>query len=257
MAAKLTRAKFAIRSQQAEKDFKTAEYYERTGHPGSAVFYYELVRRRYAATKYADIANERKEHLIAAMKDGRATAGQRPLRDDSGEVEGTHGQAAGRQRRGGRAVAERSEARAAAAGFRRRSRWAGRSSRVRSGHKGSDPERVPESRHEAESVATVLPRTRRRRPVRRARRLPGDDSEHLRLQTRRKRTLRREHLLGLRPGVQQPRVPDDAVSRNGSRHHPSGRSRDWTRDAVSRRVRSVSRGYRTAWEHRPDSEADS
>jgi tetratricopeptide (TPR) repeat protein len=36
MAEKLTRAKFAIRSQQAEKDFRTAEYYERTGHPGSA-----------------------------------------------------------------------------------------------------------------------------------------------------------------------------------------------------------------------------
>ena len=51
MSAKLTRAKFAIRSQQAEKDFLMAEYYERTGHPGSAVFYYELVRRRYGGTR--------------------------------------------------------------------------------------------------------------------------------------------------------------------------------------------------------------
>jgi outer membrane protein assembly factor BamD (BamD/ComL family) len=79
MAAKLTRAKRAIRSQQAEKDFRTAEYYERTGHPGSAVFYYELVRRRYAATKYADIANERKEHLLAAMREGRPLPGNDPF----------------------------------------------------------------------------------------------------------------------------------------------------------------------------------
>jgi outer membrane protein assembly factor BamD (BamD/ComL family) len=79
MAAKLTRAKYAIRTQQAEKDFRTAEYYERTGHPGSAVFCYEIVRRRYAGTKYADLAGERKEHLLAAMKDGRAVPGNDPF----------------------------------------------------------------------------------------------------------------------------------------------------------------------------------
>ena len=74
MAEKLTRAKFAIRSQQAEKDFKTAEYYERTGHPGSAVFYYELVRRRYAGTKYSDAATDRKEALLADMRSGKTPA---------------------------------------------------------------------------------------------------------------------------------------------------------------------------------------
>lgn len=79
MAEKLTRAKFAIRSQQAEKDFLTAEYYERTGHPGSAVFYYELVRRRYAGTRYSDLATERKERLLALMKDGRPEVGNDPL----------------------------------------------------------------------------------------------------------------------------------------------------------------------------------
>ena len=79
MAAKLTRAKFAIRSQQAEKDFRMAEYYERTGHPGSAVFYYELVRRRYAGTRYSDLASERKEHLLAAMKEGRPEPGNDPF----------------------------------------------------------------------------------------------------------------------------------------------------------------------------------
>ena len=79
MAEKLTRAKFAIRSQQAEKDFLTAEYYERTGHPGSAVFYYELVRRRYAGTRYSDLATDRKDRLVKLMKDGRPEPGNDPF----------------------------------------------------------------------------------------------------------------------------------------------------------------------------------
>ena len=78
MAEKLTRAKFAIRYQQAEKDFKTAEYYERTGHPGSAVFYYELVRRRYAGTQYADLATERKDLLTKEMAEGKIKTGRDP-----------------------------------------------------------------------------------------------------------------------------------------------------------------------------------
>ncbi len=44
--------------QQAEKDYKMAEFYKRTGHPGAAYFYYELVRRRYPNTKYAGLAEE-------------------------------------------------------------------------------------------------------------------------------------------------------------------------------------------------------
>jgi outer membrane protein assembly factor BamD (BamD/ComL family) len=79
MTAKLMRAKFAIRSQQAEKDFLMADYYERTGHPGSAVFYYELVRRRYAGTKYAVQATERQAYLIQRMKDGRPEPGTDPF----------------------------------------------------------------------------------------------------------------------------------------------------------------------------------
>lgn len=79
MAEKLTRAKFAIRSQQAEKDFLTAEYYERTGHPGSAVFYYELVRRRYAGTRYSDAATERKDRLVRLMQEGHPEPGNDPF----------------------------------------------------------------------------------------------------------------------------------------------------------------------------------
>jgi outer membrane protein assembly factor BamD (BamD/ComL family) len=79
MTEKLTRAKFAIRSQQAEKDFLMGDYYERTGHPGSAVFYYELVRRRYAGTRYADAAAERQTRLVKMMQEGRPHVGDDPL----------------------------------------------------------------------------------------------------------------------------------------------------------------------------------
>ena len=78
-ADRLTRSKIAIRYQQAEKDFKTAEYYERTGHPGSAVFCYELVRRRYAGTRYADVAAERKDRLLAEMEAGKMPPGADPF----------------------------------------------------------------------------------------------------------------------------------------------------------------------------------
>lgn len=45
-----------IRYIQAEKDFNVAEFYRRTGHPASAWFYYELVRRRYHGTEFHDKA---------------------------------------------------------------------------------------------------------------------------------------------------------------------------------------------------------
>lgn len=79
MAERLTRSKFAIRYQQAEKDYKTAEYYERTGHPGSAVFYYELVRRRYAGTWYADMATERKDRIVKLLSEGKPPPGVDPV----------------------------------------------------------------------------------------------------------------------------------------------------------------------------------
>ncbi len=55
----LQRQLSAINLQQAEKDLSIAEFYQRTGHPGSAYFYYELVRRRYPQTEQAKIATER------------------------------------------------------------------------------------------------------------------------------------------------------------------------------------------------------
>jgi outer membrane protein assembly factor BamD (BamD/ComL family) len=54
--------------QQADRDFKIAEFYQRTGHPGSAYFYYELVCRRYPGTKMATDANERKNELKSTVE---------------------------------------------------------------------------------------------------------------------------------------------------------------------------------------------
>lgn len=45
-----------IRYMQAEKDYNIAEFYRNTGHPASAWFYYELVRRRYPNTEFQDKA---------------------------------------------------------------------------------------------------------------------------------------------------------------------------------------------------------
>jgi hypothetical protein len=74
MYEQLMQAKAAIRDQQAEKDLQTAIYYERTGYPGSAVFCYELVRRRYAGTPYSDVATTNKDRLIADLKAGKKAA---------------------------------------------------------------------------------------------------------------------------------------------------------------------------------------
>ena len=53
----------SINTQQADRDFKIAEFYQRTGHPGSAYFYYELVCRRYPNSDYATKAAQRKTEL--------------------------------------------------------------------------------------------------------------------------------------------------------------------------------------------------
>jgi tetratricopeptide (TPR) repeat protein len=59
----LERQLAGISVQQAQKDYKTAEFYRRTGHPGSAFFYYEIVRRRYPGTNFADLATRRMEEI--------------------------------------------------------------------------------------------------------------------------------------------------------------------------------------------------
>ncbi len=58
-----------IRLQQAEKDYSLAEYYRKTGHPASAWFYYELVRRRYIDTPQHEMAVARMKELQQDLKD--------------------------------------------------------------------------------------------------------------------------------------------------------------------------------------------
>lgn len=58
----------SINVQQAEKEYKMAEFYRTTGHPASAYFYYELVRRRYPGTKYAQMAEQRWAELRAKVE---------------------------------------------------------------------------------------------------------------------------------------------------------------------------------------------
>src|SRR5260370_28392939 len=61
----LNRQVQGITLQQAEKDYKTANFYERTGHETSAYFYYQIVRQRYLGTKYFEMATERMNVLKA------------------------------------------------------------------------------------------------------------------------------------------------------------------------------------------------
>jgi outer membrane protein assembly factor BamD (BamD/ComL family) len=61
-----------VRYQQAEKDFETAEFYRRTGHPGSAWFYYELVKRRYPGIKpFCDLAPQRMADLKKELDEAK------------------------------------------------------------------------------------------------------------------------------------------------------------------------------------------
>jgi outer membrane protein assembly factor BamD (BamD/ComL family) len=52
-----------INLQQADRDWRVAEFYRWTGHPGPAYFYYELVRRCYPNTDYATKAADRIQEL--------------------------------------------------------------------------------------------------------------------------------------------------------------------------------------------------
>ncbi len=57
-----------VRYQQAQKDFETAEFYRRTGHPGSAWFCYGLVLRRYPGIQpFANDAAARQKELKAEL----------------------------------------------------------------------------------------------------------------------------------------------------------------------------------------------
>jgi outer membrane protein assembly factor BamD (BamD/ComL family) len=75
----LHRQMLTINLQQAAKDYEVARFYDRTFHPGSAYFCYEIVRRRYPGTKYAEWSTTRMNVLREqAEKELRKSAPQTP-----------------------------------------------------------------------------------------------------------------------------------------------------------------------------------
>jgi outer membrane protein assembly factor BamD (BamD/ComL family) len=65
----LMRQMFSVTAQQAMKEIHRAEFYERTGHPGSAYFVYAGVARRYRNTKFEEQALEQMKRLHKAMEE--------------------------------------------------------------------------------------------------------------------------------------------------------------------------------------------
>jgi TolA-binding protein len=55
----LTKQAVEIHNLEAERDYNTACFWERTGHPGSAHFYYEIVKMRYPGTPFAEKAQKK------------------------------------------------------------------------------------------------------------------------------------------------------------------------------------------------------
>ena len=71
----LSRQLVGITLQQAEKDYKMAEFYKRTGHPGAAYFYFMMVQQRYPETPFAEKARQRAEDLkVEAAQDKNVVA---------------------------------------------------------------------------------------------------------------------------------------------------------------------------------------
>jgi outer membrane protein assembly factor BamD (BamD/ComL family) len=70
----LERQLMSINLQQAAKDYSIAEFYRRTSHPGSAYFYYEIVRRRYPNTKYYELATQRMLDLRSELEKAQGQA---------------------------------------------------------------------------------------------------------------------------------------------------------------------------------------
>jgi len=64
----LRRQLVSISQQHADRDWKVAEFYQRTSHPGSAYFYYELVKRRYPGTSYSEKAIKRMDELRVKLE---------------------------------------------------------------------------------------------------------------------------------------------------------------------------------------------
>ncbi|MCI0455975.1 MAG: outer membrane protein assembly factor BamD [Gemmataceae bacterium] len=78
---------YSITQQQADKDWKIAEFYRRVGKPAPAYFMYELVRRRYPGTTYEQKAIDRMRELQPRADRDRARSGEMPLGVNGAPVE--------------------------------------------------------------------------------------------------------------------------------------------------------------------------
>jgi hypothetical protein len=67
-------------AEQAEKDFKVAEFFRLKGLSATACIYYELVRRRYPGTDFAIWAADHLRALRTKAEEERKPAEQQPLR---------------------------------------------------------------------------------------------------------------------------------------------------------------------------------
>lgn len=74
----LNRQLFSITQQQAQKDYDVAEFYRRTGHPCSAYFCYEIVRRRYPGTRFHGQATEKMAELKTKLEADGETMPDKP-----------------------------------------------------------------------------------------------------------------------------------------------------------------------------------
>ncbi len=95
-SAEMSNRKAEVRHQLAMKYIEQAKYYERTSHPQSAYFYYDLVARQHPGTRPAEFAKERMAALEVLKKQAEAdrTAGKpalSPLGRARKQVEGFFG----------------------------------------------------------------------------------------------------------------------------------------------------------------------
>jgi RNA polymerase sigma factor (sigma-70 family) len=77
-------------ARDAERDFRVAEFYRRTGHPGSACFYYELVSRRYPRSPFAARAAGRLRELRKQTGEMPQADGLAPARVGRIVLRGNH-----------------------------------------------------------------------------------------------------------------------------------------------------------------------
>jgi outer membrane protein assembly factor BamD (BamD/ComL family) len=75
----LERQQITINMQQADTDYNIAKFYERTGHPGAAFFYYDIACRRYPGTQYAEKAAIRMAELRERAEVERQKQGGGPF----------------------------------------------------------------------------------------------------------------------------------------------------------------------------------